>query len=365
MCSLEIFTLASSSGSGKVPVRDPANTVMGRAPVPGWEATYDWNGWIPFDALPRENNPTSGAIGTANTMIVGPNYPYLLTLDWEESWRQQRVDQLIVDNQAPQTVAMSRDAQADVRSLAFATLGPKMIAMIEEMEGVDAEALATLKGFDYEMVRDSRAPLVFLAWFRQATIGIFADDLGPAFDAWFKARGNVMEAVLDGQTQRDWCDDRTTTGGESCADVLAAALTNALADLEERYGEDRSQWNWGRAHLSMGSHTPFSQIPVLKSIFDVQVPSPGGPFTLNRGQTQLKSAETPFINSNASSYRGIYDFSDLDKSIYIQTTGQSGNPFSKHYRDLALPWSNVEGITIPADPALYGPDIVGTWQLKP
>ena len=61
---------------------------------------------------------------------------------------------------------------------------------------------------------------------------------------------------------------------------------------------------------------------------------------------------SPFINSSGSSYRGIYDFSDLDKSTFIQTTGQSGNPFSKHYRDFAETWSNVEGITIPADPAL-------------
>ena len=186
---------------------------------------------------------------------------------------------------------MSRDAQADVKSLAFETVGPKMIALIEDMEGVDAEALATLQGFDYEMVRDSRAPLVFLAWFRQSMIGIFADDLGTAFDPWFKARGNVMEAVLDGQTQRDWCDDRTTQGGESCADVLAAALATALSDLETRYGEDRSQWNWGRAHLSKGAHSPFSEVPFLNAIFDVRVPSAGGPFTLDRGVTPLRDAK--------------------------------------------------------------------------
>jgi penicillin amidase len=368
---MQSMVIADTSGNigliapGRVPVRNPANTVMGRAPVPGWDATYDWEGWIPFEALPRESNPAIGAIGTANTRIVGPTYPYMLTLDWDETWRQQRVDELIVDNRTPQTVAMSRDAQADVRSLAFATLGPKMITLIENMNGIDVQALSTLQGFDYEMVRDSRAPLVFMAWLREAMIGIFADDLGPAFDAWFQARGNVMEAVLDGQTQRDWCDDRTTQGGESCADVLAAALDRAIADLEQRYGQDRAEWSWGKAHQTRGAHTPFSEIPVLKEIFDVRVASPGGPFTLDRGLTRLRDAQAPFINSSGSSYRGIYDFSDLDKSTYIQTTGQSGNPFSKHYRDFALPWSNVQAITIPADPALYGPEIVGTWQLTP
>ena len=103
---MQSMVIADTSGNigliapGRVPVRDPANVVMGRAPVPGWEATYDWKGWIPFEALPRENNPAVGAIGTANTKIVGPDYPYMLTLDWEEPWRQQRVDELIVDNRA-------------------------------------------------------------------------------------------------------------------------------------------------------------------------------------------------------------------------------------------------------------------------
>ncbi|MCP4319987.1 MAG: penicillin acylase family protein [Hyphomicrobiales bacterium] len=368
---MQSMVIADTSGNigliapGRVPVRDPANAVMGRAPVPGWEATYDWTGYIPFEVLPRQNNPAIGAIGTANTKIVGPDYPYFLTLDWDEPWRQQRVNELIIDNTTPQTTQMTREAQADVMSLAFATVGPKMIALFEGRDDVDEEALGTLKAFDYRMVRDSRAPLVFMAWFREAMIGIFSDDLGPAFDAWFKARVNVMDAVLDGKTQRDWCDDRSTPGGESCADILAGSLRRAVADLEQRYGEDRSSWRWGVAHKSAGAHSPFTNIPFLKSIFDVQVESAGGPFTLDRGRTDLDEADAPFINRSGSSYRGIYDFSDLEKSTFIQTTGQSGNPFSKHYRDFALPWSNVEGITIPTDPAVYEPDVVGTWQLAP
>ncbi|WP_136656828.1 penicillin acylase family protein [Nitratireductor sp. XY-223] len=368
---MQSMVIADASGNigliapGRVPIRDPLNAVMGRAPVPGWDATYDWKGTIPFSRLPRQNNPPIGAIGTANTKIVGADYPYLLTLDWEEPWRQERVDELIVNNRTPQTFAMSRDAQADVRSLAFADIGPKMLALVDGRDDVDVAAVATLKAWDFEMVRDSGAPLIFMAWLRESMIGIYSDDLGPAFDRWFEARGNVMLNLLDGKTQRDWCDDGTTPGKESCGDILAASLDRAVADLKERYGADRDKWNWGAAHKSAGAHSPFSEVPMLNSIFDVQVDSPGGPFTLDRGKTRLADPDTPFINASGSSFRGIYDFEDLDKSTYIQTTGQSGNPFSRHYRDFAVPWSDVEGITIPSDPALYEPDIVGTWQLTP
>ena len=147
--------------------------------------------------------------------------------------------------------------------------------------------------------------------------------------------------------------------------VLVEALDRAVFDLEERFGTDRDAWNWGNAHLSAGTHTPFSQIPVLSTLFDVKVESPGGPFTLDRGVTRLSSEKTPFLNVSGASFRGIYDLSDLDKSTYIITTGQSGNLFSRHYRDLAVPWSDVQSIRIPADPATYEPQIVGSWQLVP
>ena len=104
---------------------------------------------------------------------------------------------------------------------------------------------------------------------------------------------------------------------------------------------------------------------MLNRFFDVRVDSAGGPFTLDRGRTRLENADTPFLNTNGSSFRGVYDFADLDRSTYIQTTGQSGNPFSDHYSDFAVPWSSVEGITIPADPAIYEPKTVGTWRLVP
>ena len=45
---------------GRVPVRDPANKVAGRAPVPGWDATYDWKGYLKFEDLPRVVEPARG-----------------------------------------------------------------------------------------------------------------------------------------------------------------------------------------------------------------------------------------------------------------------------------------------------------------
>jgi penicillin amidase len=95
---MQSMVVADRSGNigfvaaGRVPQRDPANRLMGRAPAPGWNAIYDWRGYAPYAALPRQTNPESGLIATANTKIVGPDYPLHLTFDWEEPYRQQRIE---------------------------------------------------------------------------------------------------------------------------------------------------------------------------------------------------------------------------------------------------------------------------------
>ena len=94
------------------------------------------------------------------------------------------------------------------------------------------------------------------------------------------------------------------------------------------------------------------------------MPSPGGTYTLNRGKTDF-GEEQPFANRHASSYRAIYDFADLDRSLYIHTTGQSGNPMSPFYRSFAERWAKVEYIEIPTKRDAIAKAAIGTWRLAP
>ena len=59
---------------GRVPVRRQGD---GRWPVPGWSGDYDWQGWIPFAALPRALDPPDGLLFNANNRLVPQDYPYL------------------------------------------------------------------------------------------------------------------------------------------------------------------------------------------------------------------------------------------------------------------------------------------------
>ena len=50
----------------------------GLSPVPGWNDDFAWDGFIPFEELPRYVNPPEGFIATANNCMAGDSYPYLL-----------------------------------------------------------------------------------------------------------------------------------------------------------------------------------------------------------------------------------------------------------------------------------------------
>ncbi|MCY0147387.1 penicillin acylase family protein [Hoeflea sp. G2-23] len=367
MQSMVVADAAGTIGlvaAGRVPQRDPANRLMGRAPAPGWNAIYDWRGYAPYRAVPRQTNPESGLIATANTKIVGPDYPLHLTFDWDEPYRQQRIETLINDAVALQTQEMSRDVQADIFSPAFAELKPRMLKMLEGKALSDSERQMAdkLAGWDSTMARDQAEPLIFTAWLRQAMIRTFEDDLGITFRDWFKARGKVMVRLLDDEAARNWCDVKGTDEEETCDQIMAEAFSAAIAELSERYGEDASSWRWGTAHYAKGAHRPFSEVGLLRRFFNVEVESGGGPFTLDRGRTQLQDDADPYANTNAASYRGIFDLSDLDNSTYIQTTGQSGNVFSRHYSDFAQTWADVQSIEIPATDVA---EPEGVWTLSP
>lgn len=349
---------------GRVPIRGTANMVMGRAPVPGWDARYDWQGFVPYGELPRWNNPEIGAIGTANTKIVGPDYPHFLTFDWDEPYRQNRIDELVINAKEPHSPEVSRQVQADIYSQAMMDMKERFIKSLQgaELSTLQRGVVSRLAEWDGEMVKDRGEPLIFMAWLREMMIDTFRDDLGPAFDDWFKIRAKVMTQLLDGEVSVDWCDIRDTDQHETCRDLLVGSLERSLSDLRERHGEDVDAWKWGEAHRARNAHRPFSKVEILAPYFNVVIAHGGGPFTLDRGKSDVGDEKEPFVTTHGSSFRGIYDLADLDRSTFIQTTGQSGNVFSRHYRDFTERWERVEAITIPVTGPL---EAEGTWKLSP
>ena len=323
---------------GRIPVRKPENPLHGLAPAPGWDARYDWAGFIPFDELPHAFNPPSGKIVSANHKIVPPGYRHHITSEWEVPYRARRIDALLDELRRHDRASFAR-IQADVVSLAARELLPRMVAIQGQSPEAD-DVLKWLAAWDGAMLPERAEPLIFNAWLREFDRALYADELGPAFRGQWRSRALFVANVLaDRDGQARWCDDVRTPRTETCDQLLAASLESALADLRKRYGSDPNRWQWGAAHEARLRHRPLSRSEWLRRTFDISVPSGGDDYTINRGQMDYGDDSAPFENRHASSLRAIYDLADPQASLFIHPGGQSGNPLSRHYRDFAPLWA--------------------------
>jgi penicillin amidase len=334
--------------AGRVPLRKPDNDLKGMAPAPGWQAKYDWAGYIPFEELPQSFNPAGAAVITANHRITPPGYPHFISSNWEPPYRADRIQQLLDAAPKHSTQSFAR-IQADVTSLAMRELLPKMLTARPRNEDA-RKALELLRGWDGTMAPGRAEPLIAWAWWRELARAIYADELGDAFRQNWLARAVFLSNVLSGDpAAARWCDDVRTPAAESCEDRLAFSLEAALADLVRRHGSDQSRWRWGEAHAARHEHRPFGRQPQLARLFDIRTPSPGDAYTVNVGRSNLNDDDEPFANRHAASLRAIYDLSDLEKSLYIHSGGQSGNLLSEHYKAFTEAWARNEYIPMRAE----------------
>jgi penicillin amidase len=339
---------------GRVPLRRPDNELRGQVPAPGWEARYDWAGYVPADETPREFDPQRGWIATANQRITAPGYPHYITNDWALPFRQERIEQLLVakpKHSLDDLAAM----QADQRSLAVPALLPYLRVALQHtpaahpLAGAAAQAL---QGFDGQMDAASPAPLIYWAWQRQLSRALFADDAGAAlWDRSLATRSfrDTLENVLRSD-DGGWCDDRGTPAvAETCAAQSATALARALDELQTRHGSDVAAWRWGAAHQARAEHRPFSRVPLLSRLFELRAPVGGDTFTVNVSRVGLRpdaSTGELYLDEHGPSLRALYDLADPLQSRVMHSTGQSGIVFSPLYRSFLAPWQRVRYVPL-------------------
>jgi penicillin amidase len=151
-----------------------------------------------------------------------------------------------------------------------------------------------------------------------------------------------MMVELMTQADSPWFDDATTPQVETRDDVVRRSLADAVAWLGERYGKNPERWEWGRLHTMSFVHQPLGEcgIGLVENLFSTKsIPARGDCFTVNAASFDF---EEPFAMTHGVSQRQIVDLSDLDNSLTIHTTGQSGQLFHPHREDFISLWQNVE-----------------------
>jgi len=334
--------------AGVAPKRTLHQGLYGVAPALGWERQYDWTGYVPFEQLPSSNNPDSNWLATANQQILASNDPNPLTGDWDLPTRYDRIVDLI-KSKTSHDLASMKSMQADTLSLGATPL----LGLFKSAQSKHPLALQTselIRNFEGDMKVDSAGALIFNAWADQITRKLFGR-LGYLFTENYGARNFRQPLLLQLQDPNSpWCNDPQTEQIESCADAANAALDQALAQLSTQFGDNPKNWAWGNAHIAVSEHRPLSKIPLLGSLFNLMQPFPGDSFSINVGRLELLRAENPFETKQAPSLRTLFDLADLEQSLFIYQTGQSGWVQSKLYRNMSPLWAQNEYLPLQMKP---------------
>jgi penicillin amidase len=332
--------------AGRVPLRSPNNDLRGVAPAPGWDARYDWTGWVPYADMPFDG-AKKGWVATANQRITPANYPYFLGQDWNTAHRFDRIES-VLKSKPQHSFKDMQDLQGDTLSLSTMRLLPVLQATTSQ-HPLAAEVQKIFQTFDGHMNADQAAPLIFAVWADELTRGLIEPRLGrDVFKAQYGKRHfrQLLEHVMQ-KKNNPWCAPR------SCAEQSSAALDRAVERIVAMQGNTPTSWRWGKAHVALSVHRPFGQVPVLRDLFSVQVPSDGDPFTVNVGQYWAGEKYLPFANRHAASLRVVYDLSDLEKSQFIYQTGQSGLVWSSTYQDMKHEWAQGTYRPLQRQPAVW------------
>lgn len=336
--------------AGRVPVRKADNDLKGQVPAPGWDARYDWAGFLDPVLTPREVDPARGWIATANQRIHPASYPHYLTSEWALPYRQQRIEALLAARPKHDLDSLAA-IQADQFSLAAVKLLP-FLRQARSTHPLAEEAYKVLASFEGRMAADEPGPLIFWAWTRHLTQGLLADEVGAAHYERLLGQRNFRDAV-EGILERGdiwWCDDKTTADtAETCQQQLDTALTRTLHELQLAHGSNLAQWRWGDAHQMRAEHRPFSKVRALAPLFELRAPSGGDTYTVNVSRVNLRADPATgefYLHEHGPSLRALYDLKDPGQSRFMHSSGQSGIALSPFYRSFLAPWAEVKYVPV-------------------
>ncbi|MDO6745297.1 penicillin acylase family protein [Tenacibaculum soleae] len=293
--------------------------------------------WLDFEDNPQAINPSLNYVYSANNQpdsIAGVLYPgYYLSEDRakrivdlltpKNDWTKEDIATMIYDVTSPTAPRVVKDL---LKSLDFSTFSVS-----------DEKAVTILKNWNGFYGKDEVGPVIYNRVIYEFQKNTFKDEMGKGYAQLENTP--LIEKVLPVQAKREksvWWDDVTTSEKiETKEDIITKSFKKAFSSLKYQLGENVEDWKWNRVASVEYEHPIGKAGGVLRSLFNV------GPFR-TRGGDQVINNQIYNIDSTGvykitagPSTRRIIDFSDVENSIAILPTGQSGNIFSKHYKDQA------------------------------
>jgi penicillin amidase len=315
--------------AGKVPRRPNFDGLL---PVPG-DGRYEWAGFTDPADLPRMVNPAGGYVATANEMNIPegcPNEAAKLGFEFSESSRARRI-RSVLDADGRHSVAAAAALQTDDLSVPAERI-LRLLPRAPESPG-----LAMLTRWDGRLHEGSAAAALFEIWWMAHLKPALLDRAAPDPAVRRLLPPGDHDTILDALEtpgRFPWLNREAERDA-----LILWTLAKAFEDCARRLGPDPAGWAWGRLHHGFFEH-PLAAAGCgegrLRSV---------GPFPLGgSGSTVMNTRYRPgdFRAVAGASFRAVIDVGAWDESVFINTPGQSGDPRSPHYDDLAAAWAARE-----------------------
>ncbi len=300
--------------------------------------------YLDFSQNPQAINPPRNYVYSANNQpdsIAGVMYPgYYLPEN-----RAKR----IVDILKPKNDFTKEDIEIMINDIQSSVVPDLIPIIIENLTKVnltsnEKESIEILKNWKGDYKSDAIAPTIYTKFLYRFIENTFADEMGEeGFQQFLKTHVYKRQIAKQIKMRKSiwWDDINTKQVKENRDEIFTKSWHETVAALEVQFGGDMQKWTWDKAITVTHKHA-FDKVPSLKSYFNV------GPFVTN-GSNEVLNNQIFAINNSGiyevtagPSTRRIIDFSDVENSFAIIPTGQSGNVFSKHYKDQAQKYLDGE-----------------------
>ncbi len=306
----------------------------GLIPVPG-DGSHDWEGYLPIEERPMLFNPEKGFLATANEDVTPENYKHMNTLNyvWADDYRGERIDEVLHQYKNFSLLDM-KSLQTDYKSISARILTP-MLKDINLANPKAQEAKVVLQNWTHDLNTDSKEAAIYIMWER--TIRAEAEK------AFIPKK---VAGLISLQLQKivSWLDTEAPTFGPSWSTLKKDAFLKrtfelAVQELEAKLGNDMSKWQYGQAkykHSEMKNvMSPFIDSLKRDKINVGPIPRGGSGYTVN--------STGHYDNQNhGGTFKFITDLSDWDKTLMINSPGQSEDPNSAYYDNLFELWAKNE-----------------------
>lgn len=331
---------------GLIPLRP-----NGLAGLPITDNAHEWHGFIPFDDLPTAYNPPDGILATANSRMTPQGYPFPLTLEWGDPYRNERIWKWL----GPKTGLTARDMltlQTDVYSEVDQEIAQRLAYGIDHADDVDRQlrqAANLLRTWDGVVSIDS-APAAIVAAAKQAFYPMLLEPkLGDEWKHYRWAESTyAAERILINENPA-WLPTKYRTWDDFLADLVRQGLVLRGAP------RDLSTWHYGDAHPVDVEHPIFGLLPW----FDRWTGT--GPQPQSGDTTTVKQVARTF----GPSQRFTIDWGNADTATENIVMGESGDPLSPYYRDQWTYWYNGKIFALPFTEPAVTAATVHTLHLEP